>query len=99
MATKSPFPPKSMLKNSQNMSTLTEICRMGSKQTSKIVRIIFNIDSGGRGDLKEVRVILTNIFGEDCLGSFCIVKSDVFVGLPFAKVILWIGSLGNTVFR
>ena len=87
MATKSPFPPKSMLKNSQNVSTLTEIWRMGSNQNSKIVRIIFNIDSGGRGDLKGVRVILTNIFGEDCLGSFYIVKSDVFVGLPFGKVI------------
>ena len=60
---------------------------MGSKQTSKIVPIIFNIDSGGRGDLKEVRVILTNIFGEDCLGSFYILKSDVFVGSPFGKVI------------
>ena len=87
MATKSPFPPESMLKNSQIVSILTEICRMGSNRTSKIVHIIFNIDSGGRGDLKEVRVILTNIFGEDCLGSFCIVKSDVFVDLPFGKVI------------
>ena len=79
-----------MLRHFQIVSNLTEICRIGSSWTSKVVHIILNIDSGGRGDVKEGYVKKFNIFGEDCLGPFNIAKSDVFADLSFRDDIVWI---------
>ena len=79
-----------MLKYFQIVSVLTEICRIGSSRTSEIVHTIFNIDSGGRGDVKEGCVKKFNIFGEDCLGPFHFAKSDVFADLSFRDDIVWI---------
>lgn len=47
---------------------------MGSNKTPSAVYINFNIDSGGGGDMKDACVILTNIFGEDCLRVLAVVK-------------------------
>ena len=77
MATKSPFPPKSMLNKCQIMSISTEMSKMGPNRTIGVVYINFNFDSGGRGGMKEASVILTNIFGEDCLGVVFSAQSDI----------------------
>lgn len=77
MATKSPFPPKSMLKKCQILSISTKMSKMGSNRTIGVVYINFNFDSGGRGDMKEACAILTNIFGEDCLGVVVSAQSDI----------------------
>ena len=72
---------------------------MGSRQTSKVVSIIFNIDSGGRGDLKEARVILTNIFGEDCLGGFSVFNLTSTLCLSSEIRHLCVTSQGNVFTR
>ena len=51
--------------------------KMGPNRTIGVVYINFNFDSGGRGDMKETCVILTNICGEDCLGVVFAAQSDI----------------------
>ena len=69
MAKKSPFPPKSMLKSVQILSTLTLTSCIGSTRISLVVSAISNIDLGGRGELNGGSTVSANIFGDHCLGS------------------------------
>ena len=74
MAKKSPFPPKSMLKSVQILSTLSVTSSIGSTRISLVIYVISNIDLGGRGELNGGSTISANIFGDHCLGSLLVLN-------------------------